>query len=118
MIYFILSTGLLFFISTLYIFKYIKLRKRIRQMYTYNRIGIINHSNWAGRAQIHVEELERFKNGMSRIKIIKIDVFEGVDAKSNIKKYFREIQDTSNVIWLERDEDLLEVRRKKLKRLL
>lgn len=114
-----LITIALLTIFLIYLIKYIRLKKTILQFYTYNRIGIITDNDFIGNAQIHIEELERYKNNLSRVKIVKMDIFSGGDSmRENIRKYFKEVQCTSNITWLERDEDLMDVRRKKLERLI
>ena len=109
------ATGVAF----IYNRKYVSLREHVRETYTYNRIGFKDY-DWRD-AQIEVEELEKFKNGYSRLRIKKFTYHGNGDAKSKEKMFYKdfvEIQETSNWKWLERDETIQEVRQKKFERIL
>jgi len=123
MIYYIISIGLLFLLFTIYFFKFLRLKSKLRHIYSYNRIGIFNY-NSSCDAQIELEELERYKNNLSRVKIISVKYSSKDNSlikyiKEDIySKFNKDIVKTSDITWLERDEDLMEVRRKKLSRLV
>lgn len=73
---------------------------------------------------IYVKELERYTNGMSKIKLINIEVTGGfqIDQYSWIKesqeKRFSSLKKTSEIEWLEIEQDLKELRKEKLEKIL
>jgi len=74
--------------------------------------------------RIYVKELERYKNGYSKIKLINSDVIQGYSTdrystvKNIISKKFKTIVKTKDITWLEIDNDINELRKEKLIRLL
>lgn len=69
---------------------------------------------------VHVKELDRYTNGLSKIQIIKLDVMSGYDheqyewVKHCIKERFVSIKKTVEITWLESEENLKEIRKQKL----
>ncbi len=74
--------------------------------------------------RLYVYEMEKYKNGYSKLKILKIDIVRGFDNKQYeyIKKLatenFLEIQETKNITFLDRDIDITQLRKDKLERIL
>ena len=75
------------------------------------------------RVIIYVKEIDRFTNGMSKIQLITIEVVHGFDnsqyewVKTTFKSKFSSIKKTSEIEWLESEEDLKELRKQKLEKL-
>jgi hypothetical protein len=123
LLFFIIFSVFMTIVSIVFIIKNSIKYEAIKEIYKYNRIGFIDKSGSYTPAFIEYEELERFKNGFSRVKIISIkaittDSDKCTKVKENTKAYFKDIVRTDSIEWLERDEDLMEVRRKKLERLI
>lgn len=74
-------------------------------------------------ARLTIIELERYKNNKSKIKLENIDVehIPNDVPKVKILKYiednFTSLMNTSDITWLELEENLSEIRRKKLEQL-
>jgi len=74
--------------------------------------------------KIFVIELEKYTNGYSKIKLVKTDVLNGfkIDKYDWVRELserkFSSIVKTSDITWLEVDEDIAELRKEKLTRLL
>jgi len=89
--------------------------------------GSYNLSNDNGEKydyRTYVVELERYKNGYSKLKLIKIDMIHGLHPSYYQQVIdaaiydFLDIQQTKDITFLEKDEDLMEVRKDKLERIL
>jgi len=76
------------------------------------------------KSVIYVTELEKYQNGYSKVRLDKIDIISGVNmdnyeyVKKTQSKKFKEIIESKDVTWLEKDKDLTEVRKDKLERIL
>ena len=112
-------------VAIFYAREYLTLKNTIKDFYTYNRIGYKDDQTASDYLQVEVEEIERYKNGFSRIKIKNIKVYYrwsvSTTDKKIIDKYmskFTDIQKTDKWTWLERDEDIMDIRRKKLERII
>lgn len=73
---------------------------------------------------IHVKEIERYTNGISKIELINIEVTSGyhIDQYSWVRESqkvrFSSLKKTSEIEWLELDKDLKESRKEKLNKIL
>jgi len=70
--------------------------------------------------QVHVKELDRYTNGLSKIEIIKLDLISGYDqsqydwVKQVLREKFASIKKTADITWLESEENIKEMRKQKL----
>lgn len=73
--------------------------------------------------RIHLQELDRYTNGTSKIKVIKIEygVLENKikhkEIDSFIRYKFSEIQNTSDITWLDTVNDIKQQRKQKIDRI-
>jgi len=125
LLFFIILSIFMTILSIVFIVKNTIKHEAIKEIYKYNRIGFIDASVNYFSVFIEYEELERFKNGFSRVKIISIkpltndrDKYNNNKSLEYVKSHFKDIVKTDSIEWLERDENLMEVRRKKLERLI
>ena len=93
--------------AIIYAINYYKLKEDVTSLYRSGRIGF--YTTNFGETIVEVTELEKFKNGYSRIAIRKIARCHN---KKKAKDNFTEIVITNQITWLERDETVQEVRRK------
>lgn len=99
-------------------YRYTRLKNDLQRLYTHNRIGF--YRGGVGYRDYHMEvmEIEAYKNDYSRIKITKVvgeTSYKAVVAKWGQKGF---LVKTNEITWLERDKNLLEMRREKLTRVL
>lgn len=72
---------------------------------------------------IHVKELDRYTNGMSKIQLINLEITSGFRSDqyswvtSCAKSNFSSLKKTSEIEWLESEETIKEMRKEKLKKL-
>jgi virulence-associated protein VapD len=72
---------------------------------------------------IHVKELDRFTNGMSKIELIDIEIISGFSpiqydyVKKCARDCFSSVRKTSDIEWLESEETTKEQRKQKLDKL-
>lgn len=122
LILFIVLSAVMTFTTILYVYKYKQNLIVLDDICKYNKIGFIKGRISFADFTVEFEELERFKNGYSRVRIIKSNIqSDESDKVTNVKKYIKdnwtaELIKTESINWLERDEDLMEVRKKKLER--
>lgn len=70
---------------------------------------------------IYVEELDRYKNGESKVKLINIEIVSGFnsDQYEHVKKVLRNrfpsLRNTADITWLESEDNIKEMRKQKLK---
>lgn len=73
---------------------------------------------------LHVKELDRYTNGMSKIELIHIELISGFDnsqfdhVKRTMITKFSSIKKTSEIEWLESESSIKELRKQKLKKIL
>jgi len=73
---------------------------------------------------VYVKEIERYTNGMSKIQLIKSEVVSGYSpnqylwVKECVEKRFSSVKKSSEIEWLEVEEDLKEMRKEKLNKIL
>jgi len=73
---------------------------------------------------VHVEELEKYINGYSKLKFIKVDMVHGFNLNTyahvikSATQDFTEICETNEITWLESENDIIEMRKLKLERVL
>jgi hypothetical protein len=73
--------------------------------------------------RVYVKELDRFTNGESRIEIDKIEsgITSGQISPTTVENFIRDqfisVVETSDVVWLESENAIKDVRRKKLEQL-
>jgi len=74
-------------------------------------------------AVVHVRELEKYTNGVSKLQLITIDVTSGYDhdqydwVKTCMRDSFTSLKKTTDVEWLEPEESVKEARKLKLDKL-
>jgi len=74
--------------------------------------------------KVYVKELEKYTNGYSKIEHIRTDVYSGFSqnkydmAKRTIQNKFESVVKTSDITWLEVDEDINKLRKEKILTLL
>ena len=72
---------------------------------------------------LHVKEIDKYTNGMSKIELIDIEIISGYDSsqydyvKKSMKTKFSSLKKTSEIEWLESEENIKELRRQKLKKI-
>lgn len=76
---------------------------------------------WVTR--VMVEEVERYTNGYSKLELIDIQVISGPGGRADdvikyVRNTFSNLEITKDVTWLVPEEDVTEIRKKKLKSLL
>ena len=120
----------LFLFSLIYFIKYIKLKKVIKSIYEPIRKGYykvqlvayVDNSNF--ETTVFVNEIERYKSGESKIEIY--DIEYGISElkvshekiKGHIVDTFVSIVKTSDINWLELEDDLMQERKNKINKLI
>jgi len=72
---------------------------------------------------LYVKELDRYTNGMSKIELTEIELISGFDSsqfehvKRTMRTKFPSLKKTSDVEWLESEDNIKEIRRQKLKKI-
>jgi len=72
---------------------------------------------------IYIKEIDRYTNGFSKIKITSLEVVSGFDhsqytwVKQCLTDKFSSLKKTSDIEWLESEEDIKELRKQKLAKL-
>ena len=72
---------------------------------------------------IFISEIDRYTNGESKIKIERIELgcsdydFDSMSAESFTKRDFKSLRKTADIVWLESEQSIKDVRRKKLEQL-
>lgn len=98
-----------------------------RTGYYDNTISLIEDDGKSSKsyvARIYVKELEKYKNGESKIELDNIEVISGFDinqyswVKRSVNDRFCSIKKSDQIEWLEIEEDLKEMRKEKLKKIL
>lgn len=112
---------LLFGSTSIMTYKYIKLKNWVK---SYEEIGTGKHGFYmynkgSYSAIVYVNEIDRFKDGYSKIKF---DYAEGIgnwktDSKEKSKLDFISLITTDKVEWLESEEDIKKIRKEKLENL-
>jgi hypothetical protein len=70
---------------------------------------------------IYVEELDKYKNGESKIKLINVEIITGFNSdqyehvKKVIRNRFPSLRKTTDITWLESEDNIKEMRKQKLK---
>jgi hypothetical protein len=94
--------------------------------YTYSTNLLSKELKEAGKTgdtydcNIYVDELDRYTNGLSKIKLKKIEVINGFDphqyewVRTCAKDKFSELKKTSDIEWLESVETIKTIRKNKL----
>lgn len=112
---------LLFGSTSIMTYKYIKLKKWTK---TYDEIGTGRHGFYmynkgSYNAIVYVNEIDRFKDGYSKIKFNYAES-SGPWKTESIKKYeseFISLTKTDKIEWLESEEDIKKIRKEKLENL-
>lgn len=126
--YFII--GFLFLVSLIYFIKYKKVKKALnifneplrKGYYELQLVAKIDSTNFTTR--VFVKELERYRSGESKIEILDIEycVSEIKVTHEHIKERvlsdFKSIMKTSDIHWLELEDDLLKDRQEKLLKIM
>ena len=72
---------------------------------------------------LYVKELDRYTNGMSKIEVTNIELISGFDSsqfdhvKRTMRTKFSSLKKTTEVEWLESEDNIKEIRKQKLKKL-
>lgn len=129
MIYYIIIFILFVFLLN-YFFKYKKTKKLLENIYNPLRRGYYKCQfsakidNTPFETTVFVNEIERYKSGESKIELSEIEygVSELIVTHSkiddHIKSGFKSIVKTSDIDWLELEDDLLQERKNKILKLI
>jgi hypothetical protein len=72
---------------------------------------------------VYVTELDKYTNGLSKIKLDRIEIISGFDCnefnwvRESVEKKFASIKKTSEIEWLENEENVKDMRKEKLDRI-
>jgi hypothetical protein len=100
--------------------------KPIRKGYYRSKLTqtpVIGTKSYTTDAIIFVYEIDKYKSGESKIKIDDIEInvtdsnFDTKSAKDFIIKNFKSLKKTSEINWLESEEDIKEIRKEKLSKI-
>lgn len=106
--------------------KYRKLKKSIQEYKSIGtgRYGFYNynfHYSSLYSALVYVKELDRYTNGFSKIEIYKIETTCSVLYRDNtinmIKDKFISLKNTSDIEWLESEDQIKKLRKEKLEKI-
>lgn len=104
--------------------KYRKLKKSIQEYKSIGtgRYGFYNfHYSSLYSALVYVKELDRYTNGFSKIEIYKIETTCSVSYRDNtinmIKDKFISLKNTSDIEWLESEDQIKKLRKEKLEKI-
>ena len=76
------------------------------------------------KLKVHINEIDRYKNGDSKIELLKIEIIYGFNpsnfdwAKQAIELRFSTIKKTNEIEWLESEDNIKENRKNKIKEIL
>lgn len=114
-------SGLLVIMTLMTLFYGIKFRRVSKEIFNEKRIGFYNFHNYKGDAIVYVKELEKYDNGMSKIKLKKIEIYGDryyrSELKTAIKNNFKSLRDSTDIEWLEVKKTLKDIRKEKLKQI-
>lgn len=121
-IIFIATTLLFTSAFIIYLFKYRKLKKQVKE---YEDIGTgrcgfyLNQNNsLLYRTIVYVKEIDRYTDGYSKIKIDRIEVYDrkySRESKQRVHSDFMSLKDTDKIEWLESEKTTKQARKEKLK---
>jgi hypothetical protein len=109
--------GIALILSNLYfIYKYTILQK---QVLSYEKIGTGRYGFYKvdSRAIIYVVELDRYKDGYSKIKIDNIEPYNSIDpdrSERSARASFVTLRPTKDIEWLESEDAVRKMRKEKL----
>jgi hypothetical protein len=72
---------------------------------------------------LYVKEIDRYTNGMSKIELTNVELIYGFNTnqfehvKNTMRNKFSSIRKTTDIEWLESEDSLKEIRRKKLEKI-
>jgi len=110
--------------NAFFILKYLKLKKAIR---SYERIGtgrygfykyIGTYSHYS--AYVYVNEIDRYTDGYSKIRIDRIEAFTKSSESDAIEKStnaFLSLKLTNEIEWLESEDNIKRIRKEKLEQI-
>jgi hypothetical protein len=102
----------------------------IKNIFSKSRKGVvykettIENGTIYGKTTVYIEEIEKYKNGYSKVKIIDIESISNTSDFNNervnnfVRDNFVSLIKTDKVEWLEIEEDIMEQRKNKLKQIL
>jgi len=121
---FLLALTIVFLgVSIFYIKKYNKLKKSINK---YEEIGTnrsgfyINNKGGNDAAIVYIDELDRYTTGYSKVKIKSVESLNPnykEDSISYAYKKFVSLMETSDIIWLESEDNIKKIRKEKLEQI-
>lgn len=121
---FLLALTIVFLgVSIFYIKKYNKLKKSINK---YEEIGTnrsgfyINNKGGNYAAIVYIDELDRYTTGYSKVKIKSVESLNPnykEDSISYAYKKFVSLMETSDIIWLESEDNIKKIRKEKLEQI-
>lgn len=83
--------------------------------------NLVQNDTMKFKAMVYVEELDRYTNGTSKIKISDIEFFDisngGIDLRSAerfVKKGFNSVKKTSDIEWLDSIDSIKKIRKSKI----
>lgn len=116
-----IALSVLFFIALFMSYKYFKLKHYIKEYDSIGtgRYGFYNYCSGSYKAIVYVDEIDRYKDGYSKIKINHIEATGSWkdDTIDKVKNSFITLVQTNNIEWLESEEDIKRIRKEKLENL-
>lgn len=117
--------GILVISNIIFIFKYLKIKKLTQ---SYHKIGTGRYGFYFNKhyvnndknSYVFVDEIDRYNNGYSEVKINKIEPFNihySNDAIKSAKDKFISLRFTTDITWLEGEDHLRKVRKEKLEKI-
>ena len=120
-IMYIISLSVLFFISVFMSYKYSKLKSGIKEYDSIGtgRYGFYNYAVGSYMAIVYIDEIDRYKDGYSKIKINHIEATGSwrTETIERVKNNFITLMLTNKIEWLESEEDIKKIRKEKLENL-
>ena len=120
-IMYIISLSLLFFISLFVNYKYFKLKSSIKEYNSIGtgRYGFYNYASGSYIAIVYVDEIDRYKDGYSKIKINHVEATGNWKSETieRVRNNFITLMLTNKIEWLESEDDIKKIRKEKLENL-
>lgn len=100
------------------IFYGVKFHRVSKEILNDKRLGFYTYSNYKGQAFVYIEELVKYDNNMSKVKIKNIEIiaqsYYRSDIKTSIKENFKSLMNSKDIEWLEVKQTLKDIRKEKL----
>jgi len=120
-LYFQIFTSFMFIALLVISFRYIKLKKLIKE---YNKINTGRYGFYVSKrtssiytSYVYITELDRYTNGYSKVEINRIEPFDKYYKNDSImyaKQDFKSLILTSEIEWLKSEDHIKKLRKEKL----